>query len=249
MLASPVPIYLGVAGLIVGSLGLGAQYLVGGNAGIATDATTERPPFARSVEQASLPATPWTSPNPGAPNPDAPNPGVAHYGPMVELLTQPTRSTEPTRSAEPTAQASAAQQQPEPRREQASTAAPREIVRDGRQQQARQPGQTRNARVRDEARTGNDPRMATEPDARDDRAEVPRRRYDRRTRSREESEVVDTRSRSDRRRFEPNERRPRVPDPRVVIREETSEPERFVRGGEPREGFTPFQMFGIVDER
>jgi hypothetical protein len=243
MLASPVSIYLGVAGVIVGSLGLGAQYLIGGNAVTASGATTEQPLFAQSVEQASLPATPWTSPHPAVPNP-----GVAHYGPMVELLTQPMRSTDPK------AQASAAQQQPESHREQASreqasTAAPREIVRDGPQQQARQPRRTRNARARDEARTGNDTSVQTEPDARDARAEAPRRRYDRRTRSREESEVVDTRSRSERRRFESDERRPREGGPRVVIHEESRESERFVRGGEPREGFTPFRMFGIIDPR
>jgi hypothetical protein len=242
MLASPVPIYLGVAGVIVGSLGLGAQYLIGGNAVTASGATTEQPLFARSVEQASLPATPWTSPNPGAPNPGVPSQGVAHYGPMMELLAQPTRSTERT------AQASA-QQQPEPRREQASTTAPRETMRDGPQQQSRQPRRTRNTRLRDETRTGNDTSTATEPDARDARAEAPRRRYDRRARSREESEAVDTRSRSDRQRFEPDERRLREPDPRVVIREETREPERSVRGPEPREGFTPFRVFGIFDER
>src|SRR5215213_10260203 len=82
MLASPVPIYLGCAGLIVGSLGLGAQYMLGGNSVSATNAETEQPLFARSVEEASLPASNWSSQNPN----------VAHHEPMVKLLTTPSRS-------------------------------------------------------------------------------------------------------------------------------------------------------------
>src|SRR5262245_32092196 len=86
MLASPLPVYLGCAGLIVGSLGLGAQYLIGGKSVRPTNETSEQPLFSRSVEEAALPTTPW-------PSQDS---AVAHYGPMVDLLSQPARSTEPT---------------------------------------------------------------------------------------------------------------------------------------------------------
>ena len=76
MFTSPVPIYLGCAGLIVGSLGLGAQHLMSrGSAPVPTSAQ-EQPLFAKSVEEAALPATHWPSANPE----------VAFYEPMVELL-------------------------------------------------------------------------------------------------------------------------------------------------------------------
>ena len=65
MLTSPLPIYLGCAGLIVGSLGLGAQHMLGGSsAPVPTNAAQEQPLFARSVEEAALPATHWPSQNP-----------------------------------------------------------------------------------------------------------------------------------------------------------------------------------------
>ena len=89
MPGSPVPIYLGCAGLIVGSLGLGAQHLLGGNSVLGcTHAAPQPPLFARSVEEAALPATRLA---------------VAEcqtsriYDPMVELLTAPARSTQPRR--------------------------------------------------------------------------------------------------------------------------------------------------------
>jgi hypothetical protein len=257
MLASPLPVYLGCAGLIVGSLGLGAQYLVGGNSVGATNETSEQPLFARSVEEAALPTTPWPSQSPA----------VAHYGPMVDLLSQPALSPEPTTetSAVPQSQAPAADAH-EP------AAAPRTIVREvPQQQQTRQSRRTK--RARDEARARDDASAATEPAPRDARAEAlaeeqPRaqerqrgarqgeatemrdgrsRRQDRRSRDTDDAEVVDTRSRSEWRR---DGRRPREAEPRGVAREEIREPsERVVRGAEPREGFSPFRMFGIFDQR
>ena len=105
MLASPLPIYLGCAGLIVGGLGLGAHHMLGGGSGSSTnkDAAMEQPLFARSVEQATLPATQWPSTNVD----------VAYYGPMVELLTQPTSSV-PAPLADPSRAATAAQQEQQP---------------------------------------------------------------------------------------------------------------------------------------
>lgn len=253
MLASPLPVYLGCAGLLVGSLGLGAQYLIGGNSVGATNDISEQPLFARSVEEAALPTTPW-------PSQDS---AVAHYGPMMDLLSQPARSTEPT------PQTNAALQDPTPAADaHKPAAAPREVVRDVPQQQIRQSRRSKNARARDQARAREDSDTAIEPAARDARAEAlaeerPRgqelqrgartgertetrdgrsRRYDRRTRSRDDAdaEVVDARPDH---RFD--ERRPRW-----GVREEIREPaERFVRGAEPREGFSPFRMFGIFDQR
>jgi hypothetical protein len=256
MLASPLPVYLGCAGLIVGCLGLGAQYLVGGNSVGATNETSEQPLFARSVEEAALPTTPW-------PSQDS---AVAHYGPMVELLSQPSRATVPT------TQTSAASQDPPPAADAREAAAAsrdatsRDVVRDVPQQQARQSRRSKNARARDEARVRDDADTAIEPAPRDARADAlveerPRgqerqrgarqgeatetrdarsRRYERRSRDRDDAEVVDTRPD---RRFD--ERRPRE-----VVREEVREPaERYVRGAEPREGFSPFRMFGIFEQR
>ena len=108
MLASPLPIYLGCAGLIVGTLGLGAHHMLGGGSGPSTnkDTTAEQPLFARSVEQASLPATQWPSTNVD----------VAYYGPMVELLTQPTSSV-PAPLADPSRVAAAPKRSSAPTRD------------------------------------------------------------------------------------------------------------------------------------
>ncbi len=50
---------------------------------------------------------------------------------------------------------------------------------------------------------------------------------------------------------DPADRRARDGERRVVVREETREPEqRVVRGPEQREvGFSPFRLFGIFDQR
>ena len=228
MLASPVPIYLGCAGLIVGSLGLGAQYLIGGNPGSATNAS-EPPLFAQSVEEATLPAERWTSQNRG----------VAHYAPMVELMTTSARSNE--QPSEPSNQATErAQEQP------------REAVRDLSKPQTRQSRRAKNQRNRNEMREET-AASAEQVDPREVRAQATRketrgqeRRY--RDRGRDEAEVVEPRSRSDRRRVERDDRRLRDDDRRVVIREEIREPEqRIVRG--PEREFSPFGLFGIFDQR
>ncbi len=176
MVASQVPIYLGCAGLIVGGLGLGAHQMLGGGSGSSKDAATEQPLFARSVEQAAPPATKW-------PSKTTPSVDVAYYGPMVELLTQPTSST-PAPLANPS-----------------------------------------RAAARQEASQEQQP-----PD---------------------DSGDVDVRSRSDRRGREFEDRRQSDGERRVVIREETREPEqRVVRRSErPDFGFCPFRVFGIFDQR
>jgi hypothetical protein len=234
MPGSPVPIYLGCAGLIVGSLGLGAQHLLGGNSVSSTSSTPEQPLFARSVEQASLPMERWSSQNRD----------VAYYGPMVELLTTPTSST-PAPAMEPSP--TAAQQEQQPAAAEEPRAAPREVVRDLPQQQTNQSRRTRNQRSKDDARARNEATVSTEQaDPRDvraqDRQQTGPRRSERRYRDREEAEPTDTRFRS--------ERRQRDGERRVAIREETREPEqRVVRGPEQREGFgfSPFRLFGIFD--
>jgi hypothetical protein len=246
MLASPVPIYLGCAGLIVGSLGLGAQYLIGGNPGSATNAS-EPPLFAQSVEEATLPAERWTSQNPG----------IAHYGPMVELLTTPARSTAASSAVADPQQnpplATHQVQKAEPAAEQ-PRAAPREVVRDLSQPQTRQSRRTKNQRNRNEVR--EETAAPTEQiDPREARAQATRketrgqeRRY--RDRGRDEAEVVEPRSRSDRRRVERDDRRLRDDERRVVIQEEIREPEQgMVRGPERGGGFSPFRLFGIFDQR
>ena len=233
MPGSPVPIYLGCAGLIVGSLGLGAQHMLGGNSVSATN-TTEQPLFARSVEEASLPATGWPSQNVS----------VAHYEPMVELLTTPARSTQPPaggrrsrRRAPPMAQ----QPQQEPR------AAPREIVRDLSQPQGRQSRRARDTRETAASTEQADPREARTQErqrnaaqAETDKRDGGSRRSERRYRDRDDAEAVDMRSRPDRRQRDGE---------RVVVREEIREPEqRVVRGPEQRDGgFSPFRLFGIFD--
>jgi hypothetical protein len=150
MRASPLLIYLGCAGLIVGSLGLGAHHMLGGNSVSATSAPPEQPLFARSVNEAALPSSQWPSQTLPSQTLD-----VAFYGPTLELLTQAAASSEPRPVAAPSDV-----------QEQQTAAAPREAVRDLPRQQARQPSKrVKNARVRDEVTT------STEPDPRDARAQ------------------------------------------------------------------------------
>jgi hypothetical protein len=180
MLASPLPIYLGCAGLIVGSLGLGANHMLGGGSGPSTnkDAAMEQPLFAKSVEQASLPTTEWPSKNVD----------VAYYGPMVELLTQPTASVPapladpsrvaatqetsqgqqpPTRDVAPASQSpsTTAHVQEQPR------AAPREVVRDLSPRQSRQSRRPKNQHQRDDARAGRETASTEQVDPRETRAQ------------------------------------------------------------------------------
>jgi len=230
MPGSPIPIYLGCAGLIVGSLGLGAQHMLGGNSVPAANTAVEQPLFARSVEEASLPAKDWSSQNAS----------VAHYDPMVELLTTPARSTRPpAAAAQPKSPPTAEQPQQEPR------AAPREVVRDLSQPQTRQSQRARNPREVTAPTEQTDPREARTQErqrnaaqAETDKRDGGPRRSERRYRDREDAEAVETRARPDRRQRE-----------RVVVREDTREPEqRIVQGPEQREGgLTPFRLFGIFD--
>ena len=223
MFTSPVPIYLGCAGLIVGSLGLGAQHLMSrGSAPVPTSAQ-EQPLFAKSVEEAALPATHWPSQNPE----------VAFYEPMVELLTTPARISEPS---QPTAT----------RQEEPTVAARREVVRDVPHEQVKQ--SSRRAKI-----TGQEtsPRRTSNPikrfesaagSARKSRTTLKRGTPNRAVsgaaiRIGEESEPVEMRSRSER------------GGQRVVIREGTREPERFARERQESPGFSPFRLFGIFDQR
>lgn len=259
MPGSPVPIYLGCAGLIVGSLGLGAQHMLGGNSGSATNAESGQPLFARSVEEASLSTSHWSSQHTN---------NVAYYEPMVKLLTTPSRSVPPapavaTPQASPPAASHAAPPQETESVQQEPRAAPREVVRDI-PQQAKPSKRTRNARAGDDATASTeqvDPRDASAKTDRDprsqerqrdtrqvdnDRRDAGSRRSERRYGNRDDSEPMDTRSRSDRRRVEVEDDRPRAGERRVVVREEPEQ--RVVRGPEPRDGgFTPFRLFGIFD--
>jgi hypothetical protein len=270
MLASPVPIYLGCAGLIVGSLGLGAQHMLGGSSVSATNVEPGQPLFARSVEEASLPPSHWSSQNSN----------VAYYEPMVKLLTTPSRSVPPapvtaapqTAAPEansppanpPTASHNAPAPQATESTQQPPRAVPREVVRDIPQQTKRT---TRNARARDDAAASTeqaDPRDAYAKADRDPRSQERQRngrvdtkqvdnerrdgsrRSERRYGNRDESEPADTRSRPDRRRVEVEDDRPRRGERRVVVQEEP-EP-RIVRGHEQRDGgFSPFRLFGIFE--
>jgi hypothetical protein len=273
MLASPVPIYLGCAGLIVGCLGLGAQSMLGGNSVSATKAESAQPLFARSVEEASLPSSHWSSQQSN----------VAHYEPMVKLLATPSRSVPPApvtstpQTPAPTtatpqtnaSHASAPQENPPavshnvPAPQATESVQPREVVRDI-PQQTKPPKRSRNARTRDdatasteqvdprdayakadrEARSRDRQRNATQGD--NHRRDAGSRRSERRYGSRDDSEPVDTRSRSDRRRVEVDDDPPRRGERRVIVQEEPAP--RIVRGPEQREGgFTPFRLFGIFE--
>jgi hypothetical protein len=243
MVAHPVPIYLGCAGLIIGTLGLGAHHMLGGDR--VGNTAPEQPLFAKSVEQAALPAPRWSFQN----NQNQ-NPGVAFHEPMVELLTTGA-SPEAAQAAAAAAREEPAATQPEAVREipvpqaparevtatasapvpaprvqgEAGVAAPREAVREVPQQQAEQPPKrTKNTR---RAKTG--------------------------------SETSNPRSASERRRRVPEERRQREPEQRVIVREVVREPPgprvrevvrepepRIVRAPEP--GFSPFRLFGIFDQ-
>jgi hypothetical protein len=227
MPTSSVSIYLGSAGLIVGALGLGAQHLLRGEVTPAstrqeTSAGTQQKPllFAQSIGQAALPTTGWP----------AQSSSVAFYEPMIELMTRAAATSRAVAAPTQPMQSDAMREERE--------AAPRETARDLRRQQTKQSTQRAKPRVRDIA-------AAVEPDPRDARAqEGSPRQFDRRSRDGREIEPVNTRSRSDRRRRDPDDRRYREGAPRVVV-EDTREPEpRFVRLPEPRETFNPLRIFG-----
>jgi len=224
MFTSPVPIYLGCAGLIVGSLGLGAHHMLGGSSAPPTTSAQEQPLFARSVEEAALPATRWPSQSSE----------VAFYEPMVELLTIPARTAEPS---QPVAS----------NREEAAVAAPREAVRDVQHEPVRPaPRRAKNPQKNESASSDPSDRRASRERARQraeaqDDAEA-RKSEPRRTGRRsleEDSDPVEIRSRS-----EPGGRR-------VVIREDVGPEQRHVRAPEQRESFgsSPFRLFGIFEQR
>ena len=141
----------------------------------------EQPLFAKSVEQASLPTTQWPSKNVD----------VAYYGPMVELLTQPTSSV-PAPLADPSrvaaqlpeqAQPSARDVAPAPQSPSTTTAqaqeqpraAPREVVRELSPQQSKQSRRARDQRQRDDARAGAETAATEQVDPREARTQsVPR---------------------------------------------------------------------------
>ena len=267
MLASPLPIYLGCAGLIVGSLGLGANHMLGGGSGSSRDAATinvaaEQPLFAKSVEQAALPTTQWPSKNVD----------VAYYGPMVELLTQPTSSV-PAPMADPSRVAASQEAQSHthdvaPAPQSPSTTAraqeqPRDVVREVSPQQSRQSRRARNQRPRENASVSAEAAATDQVGSREARAEeryqerYPERqrattqadterrdgrRSDRRYRDRDDVDEVDARSHWD--------RRGRGGERRVDVRQDREPEQRMVRGPEQRDGgFSPFRLFGIFDQR
>src|SRR5262245_42155371 len=132
MLASPVPIYLGCIGLIVGSLGLGAQHLLGESSGSATKVTAEqRPLLAQSVEQASVPAHGWTSQS-ASQKGESQNAGVAHYDPTAKLTPPPPSQPPTARTAQPPNPPAEVVEPPERAEpvQQEQRATSREVVRD-----------------------------------------------------------------------------------------------------------------------
>ena len=199
MLVSPVPIYLGCVGLIVGSLGLGAHHMIGGNSVSATNAPPEQPLFARSVEEAALPASQWP----------AQNLDVAFYGPTVELLTHSATSPEPQPAAAP---GDVPQTQ-----EQQTAAAPPEVVRDLPRQQTKQPSKrAKNTRAKDDLTASS-----KQSDPRDARAQE-------RQRTAAQAREGDMRSRAERPQREPRivvreevrepeQRAIRAPEPRETV--------------------------------
>jgi hypothetical protein len=222
MPVSPVPIYLGCAGLVIGGLGFGAQHLLSGGSAPAASTASKQPLFAQSVEEASLPASRWPSQHRQVAY-DAP---VAYYEPMVQLLTLPARSS-PSAPAASRTTASATPPANEGIREQPQ-AAPREVVRDVASPPKRQSRRSRSGPAGDDAVVSSeqaDPRETRAREARESRSRERQRRHERHGRSREDER-------------------------RVVIREEAREPgRRIVHGPEPRDGvgFSPFGLFGIFD--
>lgn len=266
MLASPVPIYLGCVGLIVGGLGLAAQHMLAGKSVNAT--TAERPSFARSVDE-------------GSPTPDWPAKGVAvpHYQSSVELLTSPTQPAQsslaaatpqrnPPQTPQP-AQPQAPQQTQAPQKmQEPQQAAPREVVRDVTQpplKPARRgqrnrdeipadqamasteqadPGATRKLTRRERREQERLERQERREQARQrhaaqtetDGREGGSRRFDRRVRDWDEERPVD-RSRFDRRQTDRDDRPQRDSERRVIVREGAREPApHIVRGAEQRDG-------------
>jgi hypothetical protein len=229
MLASPLPIYLGCAGLIVGSLGLGAHHMLGGGSGPSTnkkDAAMEQPLFAKSVEQASLPTTQWPS--------KTKNVDVAYYGPMVELLTQPTASVPapladpsrvaapqeatqgqqpPTRDVAPAPQSPSTtahvQEQPRaaPRQEQ-----PRDAVRELPPRQSKQSRRARDQRQRNEARASVEAASTEQVDPREARGQETRGQETRTQERHQERQRTATQVDTDRRDGRRSERRYRDRD-------------------------------------
>jgi len=239
MVAHPVPIYLGCAGLIVGTLGLGAHHMVGGNS-VATTARVQ-PLFARSVEEAALPAPRWHHQN----QQQQQQPGVAFHEPMVELLTtgaSPEAAQAAAERAEPTTpQREAVRQIPVPP---ASQAPPREPAAAG------EIAATASAPVKAphvQAEAGVAARREVVRDVPRQQAEQPPKRTKNVRRAKSDSETSNQRSASERRPRAPEDRRQREPEQRVIVRELAREPEpRIVRA--PESGFNPFRLFGIFDQ-
>jgi hypothetical protein len=229
MATSPVPIYLGWAGLIVGSLGLGVQYFLDARTVSATDAPAERPLFARSVEEAPLAAEHWPSRERS----------VAYYRPMLELMTWSAAA----QASEPSTQAQSGVVQDQ------RAAMAREATRETPRQQARSSKRAR-ARAKDERAP------ITEPDAREARAqadvETTSRRSDRRSRERRDGEEIDSDYRADRRQREAesrryDDRRYRERGRGVEIEDVPDAEPRYVAPPGARERFAPppiFEIFG-----
>jgi hypothetical protein len=219
------------AGLVLGAVGVGGHYLSSRDP--AGKVKNAEPLFARSVEEAGLPAGRWP----------AVRLDVPYYGPMVELLTLGASAGRTATADQPAPQATEAARE--------TPRGSREAVEVRRQQkQARRPKEKRR-----------DDEAATEPDPRDAYARaVPERKQRRGSTERgqdDEGNGTTRRSRSrqleadeatDRQRYEG--RRQPSPD-RSFTREDRRERERQdTRAPENREsGFTPFRMFGIFDQR
>jgi hypothetical protein len=225
MLASPIPIYLGCAGLLVGSLGLGAQYLIGGNSVTKSDPAPTQPLFVQSIDAVPMTSQQWLSREHT----------VAFYGPMIDLMTTAAVAS---RHAATSAQSSTPQSDTA---QEAQVSAPRETLRE-RSRQTKPSSRRAKARTREET-------MAAEPDPREARAQADAEEvvhWERHYRSRDDVEAVDHRSRGrDTQRHRPRNSRERAP---VEEDLRDSMPRVFRVPAPDHAGFNPPGLFGGMFE-
>jgi len=254
MVAHPVPIYLGCAGLLIGTLGMGAQSALH----VDRPASNNEPPlFARSVEEAALPVERWPSKG-----------NIPYYAPMLDLAQTTARSSDASpnehrsdpnpnehedaprtvreiplhATGEPPPAPRLSSPPPASRSTPPAVVPPREIVRDLPNKRARgtraKNAKSRHAPADRAATTESDPREAYAKSTGDDDSRRAERRHRQRTdpeRSRQRTEPEKRRSSAGRRNRDDERVPARERDDervhareRVVIRERAPE----VRGRE-----------------
>ena len=220
------------AGLALAALGLGGHYLLNRDSGKVTNA---EPLFARSVEEAGLPAGRWP----------AVRLDVPYYGPMVELLTIGA-------SGGRTAAADRSAQQGHTEAERQTPLTSRE-AKESRKQQ-KQARRSKEKRRKDDAATEADAReaYAREAPERNQRPGLTQRREDAdeadRTSPRSRNRQPEADAATDRRREEGRRQQTRYRSSTPEDRDERERRER--RAAENRDaGFTPFRLFGIFEQR